>query len=241
VYRTGDMGRYRRDGNIEFLGRNDSQVKIRGFRIELSEIEATLARHPQVLQCVVSVREVEGIKSLAVHYVASEAKELKADELRRFLKQTVPEYMVPSQFIALKEMPLTTSGKVDRKRLPEIEKLRPLLETKLVSPRDEVEGAVAAIWRRVLRIPELGIDDNFFDLGGHSLLMVQAHREIEEHFQTTLPLIKLLEHPTVRALAAYIRGAAQNDASGDLEDRATKRMKAILLQRENAARARSTA
>ena len=241
LYRTGDMGRYRRDGNIEFLGRNDSQVKIRGFRIEISEIEATLARHPQVLQCVVSVREVEGIKSLVVHYVASEAKELKADELRRFLKQTVPEYMVPSQFISLKEMPLTTSGKVDRKRLPEIEKLRPLLETRLVSPRDEVEGAIAAIWRRVLRIPELGIDDNFFDLGGHSLLMVQAHREIQEHFQTTIPLIKLLEHPTVRALAAYIRGTAQNDSPGDLEDRATKRMKAILLQRENAARARSTA
>jgi natural product biosynthesis luciferase-like monooxygenase protein len=241
LYRTGDMGRHRRDGKIEFLGRNDSQVKIRGFRIELSEIETALAAHPDVRQCVVSVRETGGVKSLVAHFVSSEAKELKADELRRFLKQTLPEYMVPSQFIFLNEMPLTTSGKIDRKRLPDIEKLRPLLETKLVSPRDEVEGAVAAIWKGVLRIPELGIDDNFFDLGGHSLLMVQTHREIQERFQATLPLIKLLEYPTVRALAAYIRGTAQKDSSGDLEDRAAKRKMAMLLQRDNAARARSTA
>ena len=241
LYRTGDMGRYRRDGKIECLGRNDSQVKIRGYRIELSEIETALAAHSHIRQCVVSVRENGGVKSLVAHFTSSEATELKADELRRFLKQTLPEYMVPSQFILLNEMPLTTSGKVDRKRLPEMEKLRPLLETRLVPPRDEVEGAVASIWRRVLRIPELGIDDNFFDLGGHSLLMVQAHREVQEHFEVTIPLIKLLEHPTVRAFAGYVRGTGESDSAGNLEDRATKRMRAMLLQRENATRARSSA
>lgn len=240
LYRTGDMGRYKRDGTIEFLGRNDSQIKIRGFRIELSEIEAAIAVHSDVRQCVVTVREVEGNRSLVAYLVLNGTEALKADELRKFLKQSLPEYMVPSHFIFLNEMPLNNSGKIDRKKLPGIEKLRPLLETKLVPPRDEVEGAISAIWKRVLRIPELGIDDNFFDLGGHSLLMVRTHREVEEEFQTTIPLIKLLEHPTVRALAAYIRGSVENDSSGELEERTNKRMKAMLLQRENAARARLT-
>jgi natural product biosynthesis luciferase-like monooxygenase protein len=240
LYRTGDMGRYKRDGTIEFLGRNDSQVKIRGFRIEMSEIEAAIALHSEVRQCVVSVREAEGNRSLAAHLVSNGTKALKADELRKFLKQSLPEYMVPSHFIFLNEMPLNNSGKIDRKRLPEIDTLRPLLETKLVLPRDQVEGAISAIWKRVLGIPELGIDDNFFDLGGHSLLMVRTHREIEEEFQIIIPLIKLLEHPTVRTLAAYIRGSVQNDSSGELEERANKRMRAMLLQRENAARVRST-
>lgn len=241
LYRTGDMGRYRRDKKIEFMGRNDSQVKIRGFRIELSEIEAALAAHPHVRQCAVSVREAEGSRYLVAHFVSREARELKADELRRFLRQPLPDYMVPSQFIFVNEMPLTTSGKIDRKRLPDAEKVRPLLDTKLVSPRDEVEGAVAAVWKHVLRIPELGVDDNFFDLGGHSLLMVQTHREIQERLEITIPLIKLLEHPTVRALAAYIRGSSQKNGSDGLEDRATKRSLAMLLQRENVARVRSTA
>lgn len=240
LYRTGDMGRYKRNGTIEFLGRNDSQVKIRGFRIELAEIETAIAVHPDVRQCVVSVREVEGNRSLVAYLVLNGTEALKSDELRRFLKQSLPEYMVPSHFIFLNEMPLNNSGKIDRKKLPGIEKLRPLLETRLVSPRDEVEGTISAIWKRVLRIPELGIDDNFFDLGGHSLLMVRTHREVEEEFQTTIPLIKLLEHPTVRALAAYIRGSVQSDSSGELEERTNKRMKAMLLQRENAARARLT-
>ena len=241
MYRTGDMGRYRRDGKIECLGRNDSQVKIRGYRIELSEIETALAAHPEIRQCVVSVSGNGGVKSLVAHFTSSEGKDLKADELRKFLRQTLPEYMVPSQFILLHEVPLTTSGKIDRRKLPEMEKLRPLLETRLVPPRDEVEGAVASIWRRVLRIPELGIDDNFFDLGGHSLLMVQAHREVQEHFEVTIPLIKLLEHPTVRAFAGYVRGTGESDSAGNLEDRATKRMRAMMLQRENATRARSSA
>jgi acyl carrier protein len=148
--------------------------------------------------------------------------------------------MVPSEFAFLNEMPLTKSGKIDWKKLAGLEKVRPSMERKLVSPRNEVESAVAAIWKGVLRIPELGIDDNFFDLGGHSLLMVQTHREIQEHFQITIPLVKLLEHPTVRTLAAHIHGTAQNDESADPENRAMKRMRAMLLQRANAARARST-
>lgn len=241
LYRTGDMGRQRKDGRIEFLGRNDAQVKVRGFRIELSEIEAALAAHPRIRQCVVGLQEAEGVKFLVAHLVSNQGEELKADELRRLLKQTLPEYMVPSRFIFLNEMPLNTSGKIDRKRLPQIEKVRPLLETRLVSPRDEVEDAVAEIWKRVLRIPELGIDDNFFDLGGHSLLMVQAHREIQERFEASVPLIKLLEHPTVRALASYLQGRVQSDSSEYLEDRAAKQKMAMMVQRNNAARARPSA
>ncbi len=241
LYRTGDLGRYRRDGTIEFLGRNDSQIKLRGFRIELSEIEVALASHLDVRQCVVCLRDTGGTKSLVAYFTANRAKEPKADELRGFLKEILPEYMIPSQFIPLAEMPLSTNGKIDRKRLPDVEKVRPLLGTRLIVPRDEIEGAIAGIWKRVLRIPELGIDDNFFDLGGHSLLMVQVHQQIQEELQITLPLIKLLEHSTVRAFASYVRGAAQTEPMPDVEDRASKATRAIMLQRENAARARTTA
>jgi len=238
LYRTGDIGVYRKDGSVEFLGRKDAQVKIRGYRIELAEIEATLSSHVGVRQCVVSVRSADNVKSLVAHTVSNEGKELRADELRKFLKLTLPEYMIPSQFIFLKEMPLTTSGKIDRQRLPEAEKQRPLLETNLIMARDRVEGDVVAIWKQVLRLPELGIDDNFFDLGGHSLLMAQAHRAIQDHFQITVPLIKLLECPTVRTLAAYLRGTSEKDASAEFETRARKQKMATLLQRQTAARMR---
>jgi acyl carrier protein len=238
MYRTGDMGSYRKDGAIEFHGRNDAQVKLRGYRIELSEIEATLVSHPGVRQCVVSVRNLENIKSLVAHVVSSEGGELRADELRGFLKVTLPDYMIPSQFIFLKEMPLTTSGKIDRQQLPEMEHHRPLLETRLILPRDKVEGEVVAIWKEVLRIPELGIDDNFFDLGGHSLLMAQAHRAIQDHFAITVPLIKLLEFPTVRTLAAHLRGTPEKDSAAEFEPRASRQKMAALLQRQTAERVR---
>jgi natural product biosynthesis luciferase-like monooxygenase protein len=238
MYRTGDMGSYRKDGVIDFHGRNDAQVKLRGYRIELSEVEATLVSHPGVQQCVVSVRTVENMKSLLAHVVSMEGRELRADELRGFLKVTLPDYMIPSQFIFIKEVPLTTSGKIDRQRLPEMEHHRPLLETRLILPRDKVEGEVVAIWKEVLRIPELGIDDNFFDLGGHSLLMAQAHRAIQDHFGITIPLIKLLEFPTIRTLASHLRGTPEKDAAAEFEPRASRQRMAALLQRQTAERVR---
>ncbi len=173
LYRTGDLGRWRADGNIEFRGRNDQQVKIRGYRIELGEIESRLAAHPAVAESVVLAREdVPGQKRLVAYFTTREEVVPGADELRGFLRNTLPEYMLPSAFVALGRLPLNASGKVDRRALqaPQIEAYASQPHE---PPRGEVERALADIWRDLLRVDRVGRHDNFFELGGHSLLMVQ--------------------------------------------------------------------
>ncbi|MBW4500881.1 MAG: amino acid adenylation domain-containing protein [Scytonema hyalinum WJT4-NPBG1] len=203
LYKTGDLARYLPDGNIEFLGRIDNQVKVRGFRIELGEIEAVLNQHPGVRESVVLAREdVPGDKRLVAYAVPNRDSAPTINELRDFLKEKLPEYMVPSAFVLLKELPVGPNGKVDRRSLRAPEQVRP--EGLFVAPRTPTEEILVKIWAEVLKLERLGIHDNFFDLGGHSLLTTQLLSKVRETFQVDVSLRSLLEMPTVAGLAEKI-------------------------------------
>jgi aspartate racemase len=205
LYRTGDLARYLPDGNIEFIGRLDYQVKIRGFRIELGEIAAVLGQHPAVQETVVMAREdVHGDKSLVAYVVPREEQPPTVNELRGFLKSKLPEYMVPSTFVFLDALPLTSHGKVDRQALPADTGTRPDLEKVFVAPRNPAEKALSGIWAQVLGLEQVGIYDNFFELGGHSLLATQVISRLCDAFQVEFPLRRLFEAPTVAELAQLI-------------------------------------
>ena len=207
LYKTGDLARYRPDGNIEFLGRSDHQVKIRGFRIELGEIEGTLGQHPAVREAIVQVQEDgSGEKRLVAYVAAEEEARPTANELRGFLKDKLPEHMVPAVFVLLDAFPLTANGKVDRRALPTPEGRRPELDEAFVACRTPTEELLADIWRQVLGVERVGIYDNFFQLGGHSLLATQVVSRIREAFQVEMPLRRLFETPTVAGLAESIEG-----------------------------------
>jgi amino acid adenylation domain-containing protein len=205
MYQTGDLARYRPDGNIEFLGRADDQVKIRGFRIELGEIEAVLGQHPAVREVAVLAREVApGEKRLAAYVVG----ESTTDELRGFLKDKLPEYMVPANFVLLHALPLMANGKVDRRALPALDRSGPQPERTFVAPRDDLERQLALIWEEVLDVRQVGVRDNFFELGGHSLLAVRLFALIEKRLGRKLPLTAVFQGATVEHLAAVLRQQA---------------------------------
>jgi acyl carrier protein len=204
LYKTGDLARYLPDGNIEFLGRIDNQVKIRGYRIELGEVEAVLSQHPGVLEAVVVARDDALDKRLVAYVVHRPGVDISANELRGFLKQKLPEYMIPSVFIVLDALPLTPNGKVDRKALPAPDQNRPELEQAYQAPRTPMEDTLAEIWREVFKLERIGIHDNFFDLGGHSLLATQVVSRVRAAFQTEVSLRTLFEKPTVAELANAI-------------------------------------
>lgn len=198
LYKTGDLARYLADGNIKFLGRTDHQVKIRGFRIELGEIETVLAQHSLVREAVVIAREdIPGDKRLVAYVVLSKKQTFTVNELRQFLKQKLPDYMMPAAFIKLDFLPLNPSRKVDRKALPIPEKIRPELTESYVAPRNLIEEKLSNIWQEVLSLKEIGIDDNFLNLGGDSLLATQIINRIRENFQAEIPLDSLLEESTI--------------------------------------------
>lgn len=204
LYKTGDLARYFSDGNIEFLGRIDHQVKIRGFRIELGEIESVLTQHQSVQESVVIAREDEpGNKRLVAYVVTNGETAPSMKELRRFLQEKLPEYMIPSAFVAIAKIPLTPNGKVDRRALP-IPNQRPELEKAFVAPSQAVEIELAQIWSEVLNIQLIGIKDNFFDLGGNSILAVKLFTQIEKKFGQKLPLATLLQSPTIEQLASIL-------------------------------------
>ncbi|AOX00349.1 hypothetical protein BJP34_13585 [Moorena producens PAL-8-15-08-1] len=208
LYKTGDLARYLRDGNIEFLGRIDNQVKIRGFRIELPEIEATLTENPQVKEAVVIAREdIPGDKQLVAYFVSGETVPTKS-KLRSFLKEKLPDYMVPSAFVTLESLPLTPNGKIDRKALPAPD-IEVASETTFVPPNTPTEELLAAIWSQILGIEKIGIHDNFFELGGHSLKATQVISRIQETFSLEFPLRHLFESPTIRKLAKVIKTTGQ--------------------------------
>ena len=213
LYKTGDQARYKSNGEIEYLGRNDQQVKIRGFRIELGEIEETLQQHPAIREAVVIAREdYAGEKRLVAYLVATEpAEELSFVELRVHLKRHLPDHFVPSAFIQLSELPQTPNGKVDRRALPAPDGTRPDLEKAYVAPRTELEAGIAAIWQDVLRIERVGVHDNFFDLGGHSLLATQVISRIRESLRLELPLRSIFESPTVEGLSLAV---SRNETAG---------------------------
>jgi acyl carrier protein len=223
LYKTGDLVRYRADGNIEFLGRVDQQVKVRGFRIELGEIESMLRQHPAVREGVVLAREdVSGDKRLVAYVVPNNGRQTKTDEtpgqasstvaqpaslvgeMKGFLKQHLPEYMLPSIFVVLDALPLSPSGKVDRRALPAPDSARPDLERAYAAPRTPTEETLAAICAELLAIDQVGIYDNFFDLGGHSLLATQFISRLRDSFHVELALRSLFETPTVAELARKI-------------------------------------
>jgi hypothetical protein len=176
LYRTGDVGRWRADGRLEHLGRLDNQVKIRGFRIELGEIETVMARLPAVQQCVVDVRQ----ERLVAYIVYVDGQEMTASEVRAFLRDTLPDYMVPSLVVALDRIPLTPNGKIDRNALPDPLRSTGRAETRFLPPTTSTEMVVAEIWRELLGVERVSTNDNFFELGGHSLLAMRAVHQIEQ-------------------------------------------------------------
>ena len=204
MYRTGDIARYHDDGNLECLGRTDHQVKIRGFRIELGEIEARLVKLPYIAQAVVVAREdTPGDKKL-VAYVVANGGLPSPSELRAALKETLPDYMIPAAYVALREFPLTANGKVDRRALPAPDDAAAVTERIIVRPRTHVEKQLSEIWEEIFATPRVGVHDDFFDLGGHSLLALRLMGRVGQVFGKQLPLNTLFESPTIEQLARHI-------------------------------------
>jgi acyl carrier protein len=218
LYKTGDLVRYLPDGNLEFVGRVDEQVKVRGHRIEPGEIEAMLREHPAVREAVVlamadtanhnpALSSVEGSQftmRLVAYVVPHQQPAPTPAELRSFLQGKLPDYMVPAAFVVLDALPLTPSGKVDRRVLPALDGARPELRTTYVAPRTLTEQAVAEIFGQILGIEQVGIHNSFFELGGHSLLATQVASRLRNTFEVELPLRTLFEAPTVAKLAESI-------------------------------------
>jgi hypothetical protein len=200
MYKTGDLTRYLPDGNIEFLGRNDFQVKIRGMRIELGEIEVELKRHPAVRESAVVLAK-QGQESILVGYVAFQPEqEISPKQLRQFLHERLPEYMLPASFVVLDAFPLTPSGKIDRRVLP-APGTNPELSEGYVAPRTDLEEILAAIFSDVLQVERVGVFDDFFALGGHSLLSTQISSRVREALHTELSVRKIFEEPTINGLS----------------------------------------
>ncbi len=203
VYRTGDLARWLSDGSLEYLGRMDTQVKLRGFRIELGEIETAMEQQPDVRQAVAIVREdVPGDQRLTA-YVVMRNGAGNAMALREALHKRLPEYMIPSQFVFLEALPLTPNRKVNRKALPAPE-VSEGASVRYAPPRTETERNIVEIWQELLKNPRIGINENFFDLGGHSLLVVQLQTRLRRHFQHELSLVELFQHPTVSAISKLL-------------------------------------
>ncbi|MEA3013361.1 MAG: hypothetical protein QOD42_1906 [Sphingomonadales bacterium] len=219
LYRTGDRARLRPDGTIEYLGRNDDQVKIRGFRVELGEIEAALSKNPDVMDAAVVAREAPGGDRQLIAYVRPRAGVSPlGSELRAVLAQQLPSYMLPGQFVCLDAFPLSATGKVDRRRLPDPGSVRPELRLAYVAPRNEVEEALERIWARVLGLEKIGVEDDFFELGGHSLLAMQVMTRVRDAFELELPVRILFEYPTIAEMGIALvehQIAALSDAEAD--------------------------
>jgi amino acid adenylation domain-containing protein len=232
LYKTGDLARYLPDGNIEILGRMDYQVKIRGFRIELGEIEAALRGHRAIREAVVSGREdTPGDKRLVAYLVADKQSLSSISELRSFLANKLPEYMVPSAFVVLDGFPQTPNGKVDRRALPAPSSLRPDLEAGYVAPQTEAERIIATVWQEMLHLERVGIHDNFFDLGGHSLLMVQVHSKLRQAFDRNISMVEMFQYPTIDSLGKHLSREDDGRSSFQrIHSRAQKQKEAINRQ-----------
>jgi len=225
VYRTGDLARFREDGQMEFLGRNDGQVKLRGYRIELGEIEARLGEHAGVRECAVIVRHDSGDARLVAYVAPREGRSLDRAELRAFLAERLPEFMLPTAWVELAVLPKTPNAKIDRKALPAPEDVVAAPRKAAQPPENELERQIAEIWREVLAAPEIGRDENFFDLGGHSLLTVQVQGRLRRQLDRTVALTDLFRFPTVRTLAAFLAIEGGDDSKA-LDQQTDARAKA---------------
>ena len=236
LYRTGDLVRWRRDGELDFLGRLDGQVKVRGFRIELGEIEAQLGAMEAVRECAVVVREGPGGDGVLVAYVESDGA-FDAETIRTHLASVLPEYMIPTRIVRLETMPLSPSGKIDRKALPEVD----LSETseEIVDPAGEVEERLAAAWRDLLGLERVGTNMNFFEVGGHSILLAQLHARLVDDGFEGLGIVELFRYPTIASLAAHLANeddGAGIDTAAAAKDRGAKRRAALGARRRKGAR-----
>lgn len=234
LYSSGDLARHLADGDIEFLGRADNQVKVRGFRIELGEVEAVLSQHPRVRAAtVIAAQDGSDGKKLIAYIVPSHKQEPPISELRYFLRERLPGYMIPASFVSLESMPLTSHGKVDFAALPLAAKVKAEPELRIVEPYSELEKAIASIWREALKVDRVGLHDNFFDIGGHSLLIIQVKERLLDVLQKDVPVIDLFRYPTIGALAKYLGQAeTQKPEFRQVQDRASRQQAAISRQVE---------
>jgi amino acid adenylation domain-containing protein len=209
LYRTGDVARHCADGNIELLGRKDNQIKVRGFRVELDDIEAAILRHPLVKKCAVRVYQDQGERNrLAAYLIVGDG--MSASTIRRFLRERLPEYMIPSDFVMVDALPLTPAGKVDRRALPLPDRTRPDLDSTFVAPHTETQSLIAKIWSQILGVEHVGVYDDFFDLGGHSLMATQILSRLRDIVNVEIPLRAMYEIPTVANLAEAVEAATRN-------------------------------
>ncbi|MFN2513805.1 MAG: phosphopantetheine-binding protein, partial [Pyrinomonadaceae bacterium] len=211
---SGDLARLLRSGEMVYLGRIDDQVQIRGFRVELGEVRSRLMEHAGVAKAEVIARRLQSNALELVAYLVPKG-EVSVTSLRSHVSETLPFYMVPTAFVMLKAMPMTSNGKVDRRALPEPDQSRPEVETSYREPQSEVERVLARIWEEVLGVERVGVDDNFFELGGHSLLATQVISRVREALQVELPLRSLFEQLTVAGLALAVlqKQSERNDGS----------------------------
>ncbi len=231
IYRTGDLVRVGPDGVVEFLGRTDYQVKIRGHRVELEEIEAQLGRHPSVKTAAVVIRQVGADDSSLVAFLECPTTPPATKELRTFLRRELPDYMCPSRFAFVDSMPLTTNGKIDRKGLPDLSEVRTATrEVELVAPANDTESSLAQIWQDLLEIPAVSVRENFFDLGGNSLLVVRLQRELESRLGLKCSLTDLYRHPTIHSFAASLAGEPRESLATDA-GRGKRRREALQRRR----------
>lgn len=235
LYKTGDLARYLPDGNIEYIGRIDGQVKIRGFRIELGEIETALAKHPTVKQAVVLAREDEpGDKRLVAYIVANPEEKLAIADLRPYLQGRLPDYMVPAIFMTVEAMPKTPSGKIDRRALPLPDSQRQELSQSYAAPQSELERLLAGVWSKLLKLDRVGIYDNFFEIGGNSLMTLQVAVQVRTLLDTDLPVVKLFQHPTIAQLANYLsQGQSASPSNNKFQDRADRQKAAFNRRKQS--------
>jgi acyl carrier protein len=232
LYRTGDRARHLPDGHVEFLGRGDQQVKIRGFRIELQAIEAALREHPLVRQAVALVSEATpGMKQLVAYVVPEAGSALDIADLRGHMKKLLPTHMLPASFVVLDELPLAPNGKLDRAALPDKHAAAPLAEDEYVAPQSEVERTIKAIWQETLQVDRVGTHDNFFDVGGHSFVMLQIQSKLQAAFHKTISIIEMFEHPTISSLAKHLAAQAGAAPSFQAVQRQAESRRESLLRR----------
>ena len=222
IYKTGDLARYRPDGIVEFLGRLDGQVKISGYRIELGEIETVLLHHPGVKSAIVLARQDAPGEKKLVAYVVAQPQGCAVNDLRIFLQGKLPAYMLPSAFVPMSSLPLSPNGKVDRAALPAPEAAASTTAETPVSPQTEMEKRIAVVWQRVLGLKQVNVEDNFFDVGGDSLQLLEAHAELQKTVSAELVVTDLFEYPTVRALAKHLGGSRNSAAITEAQERARK-------------------